>query len=136
MSALERADSVSVPAFARADTAPRAAATTRIRGPSYVGAGSLRPAANVMHKPFANIIPALAPAAPIPAYLAPPKSARPASANAVLSHKTAGVQSAAASAAAAAADACEQSRFKTLSLETGQLEDTTMLEVSAKMLVF
>ncbi len=54
----------------------------------------------------------------------------------MLSHKTAGVQSAVASAAAAAADACEQSRFKTLSLETGQLEDTTMLEVSAKMLVF
>ena len=113
-----------------------AAATTRICGPSFVGAGSLRPAANVMHKPFANIIPALAPAAPIPAYLVPPKSARPASASAVLSHKTAGVQSAVASAAAAAADACEQSRFKTLSLETGQLEDTTMLEVSAKMLVF
>ncbi len=51
------------------------------------------------------------------------------SASAVLTHKTAGVQSAAASAAAAAADACEQSRFKILALEAGQLEDTTMQEV-------
>ena len=97
----------------------------------------MRLAANDMDKPFTNIIPALAPAAPIPAYLVPPKSARPASASAVLSHKTAGVQSVAASAAAAAADAYyEQSRFKTMSLETGQLQDTTMLEVSAKTLVF
>jgi hypothetical protein len=82
-----------------------------------------------MHKPFANIIPALAPAAHIPSYVAPSKSSRPMSASAVLTHKTAGVQSAAASAAAAAADACEQSRFKILALEAGQLEDTTMQEV-------
>ena len=129
MSKLERADSVSVPSFTRADTAPRAAAASTIRGPSYAGAGSLRPAPNVMHKPFANIIPALAPAAHIPAYAAPPKTSRPASASAVLTHKTAGVQAAAASAAAAAADACERSRFKILALETGQVEDTTMNEV-------
>jgi hypothetical protein len=107
-----------------------------MRGPSYAGAGSLRLAANDMDKPFTNIIPALAPAAPIPAYLVPQKSALPASASAVLSHNTAGVQSAAASAAATSADTYEQSRFKTMSLETGQLEDTTMLEVSAKTLVF
>jgi hypothetical protein len=132
MSAFERADSVSAPAFTRADTAPRAAATSRIHGPSYAGGGSLRPAPNVMHKPFANIIPALAPAAHIPAYIAPPKSTRPQSAGAALTHKTAGVQSAAASAAAAAADACEHSRFKVLSLETGRQEDSAMHEVSAR----
>ena len=129
MSALERANSVAAPAFTRADTAPRAAATTRIRGPVYGGAASLRPAPNVMHKPFANIIPALAPAANIPAYAAPPKSSRPSSARAALSHKTAGVQSAAASAAAAAADASEHSRFKILALDTGRAEDSTMQEV-------
>ena len=131
MAGFERADSVSVPAFTRADTAPRASAATSIRGPSYAGAGSLRPAPNVMHKPFANIIPALAPAAHIPAYVAPSKTSRPASARAAaeLTHKTAGVQSAGASAAAAAAEACEQSRFKILALETGRLEDSKMQEV-------
>ncbi len=134
MSALERANSVSAPAFTRADTAPRAAATSRVHGPSYAGAGSLRPAPNVMHKPFANIIPALAPAARIPAYVPPPKTLRPQSA-AALTHKTAGVQLAGASAAAAAADAMECSRFKTLSLETGRQEDSTMREVTGTVRV-
>jgi hypothetical protein len=82
-----------------------------------------------MHKPFANIIPALAPAAHIPSYVAPPKTSRPATAGAALTHKTAGVQAASASAAAAAADAGEQSRFKILALETGRLEDSRMQEV-------
>ena len=135
MSAFERADSVSAPAFTRADTAPRAAATSRIHGPSYAGSGALRPAPNVMRKPFANIIPALAPAAHIPDYVPPPKSLRPQSAGAALTHKTAGVQSAAASAAAAAADASENSRFKILSLETGRQEDETMHEVSSLRVV-
>jgi hypothetical protein len=130
MSFLERANSISAPAFTRADTAPRAAATSRAHGPSYAGAGSLRPAPNVMHKPFANIIPALAPAAHIPAYAPPPKTLRPQSAAAALTHKTAGVRCAAASAAAAAADANENSRFKVLSLETARREDSTMQEVS------
>jgi hypothetical protein len=128
MSTFERADSVAVPSFTRADSAPRAAALTRINGPSYGGAGALRPAPNVMHKPFANIIPALAPAAHIPSYVAPPKTSRPASASAVLTHKTAGVQAAAASAAAAAAEACE-SRFKILSLETEKMEHSTLQQV-------